>query len=96
MSRNERRRQEREEQEDRRVYLHQLEASARGVGRALAKALAKDFDGKRVGFMLMLFEFDRREEDGPGFATYFSNAERESMIKAMQELIWRLKEQQQD
>ena len=87
MSRSERRREER----DRKIYLHELEASAQGVGRALDTALKKDFDGRRVGFMLMMFEFDRREEDGPGFATYFSNADRESMIKAMQELIWRLK-----
>lgn len=90
MSRNERRREERERQ----VYLHELEASARGVGRALDGALKRDFDGKRVGFMLLLFEFDKGEDGEPGFATYFSNAERESMIKAMQELIWRLKEQE--
>lgn len=42
--------------------------------------------GRKIGFALVVFEFDN-----PGIGNYVSNAERESMIKALRETADRLK-----
>lgn len=67
--------------------LAKLEATARGIAAAIGETIRDEHGRDQVGFMLMMFEFR-----AGGWSTYLSNAERQSMIKAMEELIQRLRE----
>ena len=55
------------------------ESVMNSIARALDELL-EDEGGKKMGFMLMVFEFGK-----PGVANYVSNADREDMIKALRE-----------
>lgn len=52
--------------------------------RQLAKKISKEIPG--LGFALLIFEFNK-----PGMSNYISNAQREDMIKAMEETLKRWK-----
>lgn len=52
--------------------------------RQLAKKIEKEIPG--LGFAVLVFEFHK-----PGMANYVSNAQREDMIKAMEETLKRWK-----
>lgn len=66
------------------VPLEDLELVCRELGRTIESLLPED-----VGFMLFVFEFS----DEPGaWGTFLSNANREDLVRSLQELIWRLKE----
>jgi hypothetical protein len=58
------------------VRNEQVEVMLREIGEAMRHACPRGF-----GFTLMIFSFDK------GAMFYTSNAERESMIEAMQEFI---------
>lgn len=63
----------------------------RGAMNALARVLDKALNGKarpkKVGFVLLTFEFGI--EDGSGRVNYISNADRRDMIVAMKEWLAR-------
>jgi hypothetical protein len=63
----------------------------RGRMNALARGLDKALNGKappkKVGFVLLTFEFGI--EDGSGRVSYISNADRRDMIVAMKEWLAR-------
>jgi hypothetical protein len=61
--------------------LAELEATARRLGRRIGADLPKT-----VGFVVWLFEWGHE-----GWATYVSNAQRPDMIKALEELLAKLK-----
>ena len=52
------------------------------IARVLDGAINEAGCAKKFGFALMVFDFD-----GGGYMNYVSNAERKSMLKAMQEFI---------
>ena len=59
----------------------ELEGICRQMGKAIAEEMNDASSGPPMGFMLMMFDFGP-----PGkFMTYFSNAQREDMIKALRE-----------
>ena len=62
--------------------FQEIEQTAREIGNLIGNACERP-GKKKLGFALMLFSFD-----GPEF-TWISNADRESMIKTMQEFIAR-------
>lgn len=63
------------------VRRRQLENVCRQVGEAIAGEMNDLNSGPPMGFMLMMFDFGP-----PGkFMTYFSNAQREDMIKVLRE-----------
>lgn len=64
------------------VELKDLEERARHVGRLIGQHMPPG-----VGFALLVFDFGEG-----GHMTWLSNAERESMIEAMQEMVARLQE----
>lgn len=64
------------------VPLKELEKTCREIGHIIGDVANKGYDGKKVGFALLMFDFGEG-----GNMTYTSNAEREDMIKAMKELI---------
>lgn len=68
--------------------LHDLEDQARTIGRLIDQAIQSTSPpGRReFGFALLLFSFQGPE------ATWISNAERESMVQALKELIQRFEE----
>lgn len=66
---------------DRTAELYELEKSARKLGHTIGDTLPKN-----VGFVLWLFEWGH-----DGWATYISNAQRDSMIEAVEELLKRLR-----
>lgn len=53
--------------------------------RQLAKKISKEIPG--LGFALLVFEFNK-----PGISNYVSNAQREDMIKSMEETLKRWKD----
>jgi hypothetical protein len=55
--------------------------------RRLAKKIQKEIPG--LGFALLVFEFN-----DSGMSNYISNAERQDMIKALEETVFRLKDEQ--
>lgn len=55
--------------------------------RILAKNISRQIP--RMGFALFVFEFDK-----PGISNYISNADRDSMIKALEETLERFKNNQ--
>lgn len=60
----------------------ELEKICRQMGMAIAEEMNDASSGPPLGFMLMVFDF------GPGgekFNAYFSNAQREDMIKVLRE-----------
>lgn len=61
-----------------------MEARCREIGNLLNKVFEKHGDGS-VGFCFMVFSFE-----GPEF-TYISNAERESMIKMLEEVAAKMR-----
>ena len=77
------------------ISFERLEAAARMIAGTIDQAInphcfgpeAQDASERRFGFALMLFEF------GPQGApmTYISNADRETMILVLQEIIDRAK-----
>jgi len=68
------------------LSLEFLEKNAQAIGRVIKGAMP---DG--VGFCLLVFSF------GPdGWLTYSSNAERPSMMDALQELLDKMKEMPED
>lgn len=62
----------------------ELEAQARGIGESIGRALeeAESKVGYRVGFALLLFGFAPERS-----LTWISNAERESMLTALEEFL---------
>ena len=62
--------------------LSGLEEEARSLGRVI-----KDVMPEGIGYFLLMFTFGEG-----GWATFVSNAEREDMIKAIEELLQRLKD----
>lgn len=75
------------------AYLREQQCGGREASRALLEQWARDIAHSideqippKVGFCLVLFSFgDSR------FSTYVSNAERESMISALEEMLDHLK-----
>jgi hypothetical protein len=65
----------------REAELAELEARARKLAHAIGNGLPKG-----VGFVVWLFEFGK-----DGWATYVSNAQRDDMIKALEELLTKLR-----
>jgi len=70
--------------------LRELEVQARSLGRTLDGAInplnpATGGQGRKKGFALLLFSFD-----GPEL-TWLSNAERDDMIRLLEELLSRFK-----
>ena len=61
--------------------LAKLEAQARKLGHAIGDDLPQG-----IGFVVWLFEFGN-----DGWATYVSNAQRASMIEALEELLKKLR-----
>lgn len=65
--------------------LRYLEAKAREIGKLIDDAINESITGgqsnKKFGFALLLFSFDGSE------LTWISNAEREDMTKALEELL---------
>lgn len=66
--------------------LLELEAKARDIGRLLKRTMPKG-----VGFTLLLFDFGH-----DGWMTYLSSADRQDMIKAMREFIFKLESGAED
>lgn len=68
-----------------------ISSKYRSVMNALARGLDKALNGKarpkKVGFVLLTFEFGI--EDGSGRVNYISNADRRDMIVAMKEWLAR-------
>ena len=65
--------------------LHALEEQARGIGRLIGDAIKKNPAlGRNFGFALMMFSYE-----GPEF-TWISTAQREDMIKVLDEFRERL------
>ena len=65
--------------DERAKIFKQVAATAKKIGELIAGAM----EGTGYGFTLIIFEKDRQA----GALTYMSNAERESMVAAMKELI---------
>lgn len=66
--------------------LAQLERSTENLGRLLARTIEEtNTDAQKTGFALLVFDLNEQ-----GWMTYFSNAERASMIKAMKECTAKL------
>ncbi len=63
------------------IMLHELEDKAAEVGRLIGDSLTEG-----VGFCLTLFTLGEG-----GWFTYVSNAERESMMNALEELLSKLR-----
>ena len=63
------------------ILKEKLEFSARAIAMAIDEQL-EEWAGTKVGFALLIFDFG---EDGN--LAWVSNAEREDMIKALQEFI---------
>jgi hypothetical protein len=68
------------------IPLADLEQTARDIGGVIAEAIRKSRGHGKVGFALMLFDFG-----AGGNSTYVSNAERQDMILALEELLGHLK-----
>ncbi len=68
---------------DRNLTRRELEASSRNIAGGMDRALTERH-GKRVGFVLMLFDFGAQ-----GTLAYISNAERDGMIGAVKEWLAR-------
>lgn len=66
------------------VVMHDLETKCRDIGSVIASVINTRELQKKYGFALMVFAFE-----GPEF-TYISNAEREGMIKALNEFLAKL------
>lgn len=60
--------------------LEEIEHLCRNVGHILGLTVEKAFGEGKVGFCLLLFDFGEG-----GNLTYISNAQRDSMIKALEE-----------
>lgn len=67
--------------DSRMAELAELEAHARKLGRAIGADLPKT-----VGFVVWLFEWG-----SDGWSTYISNAQRDSMIESLEELLKKLR-----
>jgi hypothetical protein len=65
--------------------LREIEAVSREIGRILGSAINDIGYKGRYGFALMLFSFE-----GPEF-TYISNADRDDMIRVLEEFIAKCK-----
>jgi hypothetical protein len=65
--------------------MRALEAHGRDVGRVIGQVIDARFGQGVVGFCLCFFSFEGAE------FTYISNAQREPMIKALEELIQHLR-----
>lgn len=63
------------------IILARMEARARIVGAVVGKAVQDASIPGRMGFALFLFSFDGEE------MTYISNAERATMVQALEEFI---------
>jgi hypothetical protein len=63
--------------------LRRMEANCRDLGHMLGSAI--QLENERIGFALMIFAFD-----GPEF-TWISNAQRDTMIRALEEFIAKYK-----
>lgn len=63
--------------------LRLMEMAVREMGKSIGEVLVERYSkgGKRMGFALMIFDFD-----GPAFV-WTSNAQRADMVKALQEFI---------
>lgn len=62
--------------------LKQVEETCRQMGRVIGKAIDAEYGRHQVGFCLLLFDFGEH-----GHLTYLSNAERETMVRALREFI---------
>lgn len=72
------------------AILRNLEAKARSIGRTLDDAInppnpANGKQDRKNGFALLLFSFEGSE------LTWLSNAEREDMIRLLEEMLLRFK-----
>jgi hypothetical protein len=68
--------------------MRAMEATAENIGHLLGKAIETSHPG--AGFALMIFSFE-----GPEF-TYISNAQREDMLKMLEEFIGRMRKGESD
>ena len=67
---------------DNRPDLASMEMYARGIGSTIGGILDNYYGEKKVGFCLLLFEFNSPD----GWSTYLSNADPTTMIVALREL----------
>jgi hypothetical protein len=66
--------------------LEELERQAREIGRVLKRVLDGTFGARAVGFALLLFDYGEG-----GHMTYVSSADRQDMIKALEEALGHLR-----
>lgn len=75
--------------DDQLTELQKLELLCQTIGGAIGDSLGsytRHIKSPRIGFFLFMFDFD-----GEGWATFVSNAEREDLIQAIEEWVWRAK-----
>ncbi len=63
-----------------------LEVVVAGIGRAIGESVDGEFGARRVGYAVLLFDFG-----DSGTMAYASNAKRDDMIKALAELLVKLR-----
>lgn len=62
--------------------LGKMEETGREIGHVIGAAIDAKHGKGKVGFALLLFDFNAK-----GHLTYISNAQRDDMVKALQECV---------